>query len=183
MLHLTEEAYKLAQPLASPPVREFLVPTQLHELFCWVHGLQVLELLLMNNWTYPFISSHWTWWESRGRTTTWKCSCCKMLSSWRGGTGGLCPTTHQGQTLAAMVAPCCDRVSRSWDTSMWLWSNKHLHQSNRTWIQGIKLRKSEIVPLHHRMFGRGSTWEMMPFGDQHHLWEGWWLHYLQVLKD
>ena len=41
MLHLTEEAYKLAPPLASPPVREFLVPTQLHELFCWVHGLQV----------------------------------------------------------------------------------------------------------------------------------------------
>jgi len=45
MLHLTEEAYKLAQPLASPPVREFLVPTQLHELFCWVHGLQPLDVM------------------------------------------------------------------------------------------------------------------------------------------
>merc|ERR550539_1567655 len=44
MLHLTEEAYKLAQPLSSPPVREFLVPTQLHELFCWVHGLQPLDV-------------------------------------------------------------------------------------------------------------------------------------------
>ena len=28
MLHLTEESYKLAAPLASPAVREFLVPTQ-----------------------------------------------------------------------------------------------------------------------------------------------------------
>lgn len=45
MLHLTEEAYKLAQPLSSPPVREFLVPTQLHELFCWVHGLQPLDVM------------------------------------------------------------------------------------------------------------------------------------------
>jgi len=45
MLHLTEEAYKLAPPLASPPVREFLVPTQLHELFCWVHGLQPLDVM------------------------------------------------------------------------------------------------------------------------------------------
>jgi len=45
MLHLTEEAYKLAPPLASPHVREFLVPTQLHELFCWVHGLQPLDVM------------------------------------------------------------------------------------------------------------------------------------------
>jgi len=25
--------------------------------------------------------------------------------------------------------------------------------------------KSEIVPLHQRMLGGGSAWEMMPFGD------------------
>jgi len=45
MLHLTEESYKLAAPLASPAVREFLVPTQLHELFCWVHRLQPLDVM------------------------------------------------------------------------------------------------------------------------------------------
>ena len=26
-------------------VREFLIPTQLHELFCWVHQLQPLDLM------------------------------------------------------------------------------------------------------------------------------------------
>jgi hypothetical protein len=45
MLHLTEEGYKLASPLAGPAVREFLVPTQLHELFCWVHQLQPLDVM------------------------------------------------------------------------------------------------------------------------------------------
>jgi len=45
MLHLTEEGYKLAPPLASPAVREFLIPTQLHELFCWVHQLQPLDVM------------------------------------------------------------------------------------------------------------------------------------------
>jgi len=45
MLHLTEECYKLAPPLGSPHVREFLVPTQLHELFCWVHQLEPLDVM------------------------------------------------------------------------------------------------------------------------------------------
>lgn len=45
MLHLTEESFQLAAPLASPGVREFLVPTQLHELFCWVHRLQPLDVM------------------------------------------------------------------------------------------------------------------------------------------
>jgi len=45
MLHLTEESYRLASPLGGPPVREFLVPTQLHELFCWVHQLQPLDVM------------------------------------------------------------------------------------------------------------------------------------------
>lgn len=43
MLHLTEAGHKLDPPVAGAP--EFLVPTQLHQLFCWVHGLQPLELM------------------------------------------------------------------------------------------------------------------------------------------
>jgi len=45
MLHLTEEGHKLGHPLAGPSVREFLIPTQLHELFCWVHQLKPLDLM------------------------------------------------------------------------------------------------------------------------------------------
>ena len=45
MLSLTEEAHKLGPPLSGPGVREFLVPTQLHELFCWVHHLKPLDLI------------------------------------------------------------------------------------------------------------------------------------------
>ena len=45
MLNLTEEAHKLGPPLSGPGVREFLVPTQLHELFCWVHHLKPLDLI------------------------------------------------------------------------------------------------------------------------------------------
>ena len=43
MLHLTEEGHKLGHPLGN--AREFLVPTQLHELFCWVHHLKPLDLM------------------------------------------------------------------------------------------------------------------------------------------
>lgn len=43
MLHLTEVGHRLDPPVAGSP--EFLVPTQLHQLFCWVHGLQPLELM------------------------------------------------------------------------------------------------------------------------------------------
>ena len=45
MLSLTEEVHKLGPPLSGPGVREFLVPTQLHELFCWVHHLKPLDLI------------------------------------------------------------------------------------------------------------------------------------------
>jgi len=45
MLHLTAENYRLAPPLCPPSLREFLVPTQLHELFCWVHQLQPLDVI------------------------------------------------------------------------------------------------------------------------------------------
>ena len=45
LLHLTEEAHKLGPPLSGPNTREFLVPTQLHELFCWVHHLKPLDLM------------------------------------------------------------------------------------------------------------------------------------------
>ena len=45
MLHITEESHKLGPPLSEPGVREFLVPTQLHELFCWVHHLKPLDLI------------------------------------------------------------------------------------------------------------------------------------------
>lgn len=45
MLHLTDESYKLSSPMVGPGVREFLVPTQLHELFCWVHQLQPLDVM------------------------------------------------------------------------------------------------------------------------------------------
>ena len=44
MLHLTEEQHKLGPPLSGSGIREFLVPTQLHELFCWVHHLKPLDL-------------------------------------------------------------------------------------------------------------------------------------------
>jgi len=45
MLQLTEESHKLGPPLSGPNSREFLVPTQLHELFCWVHHLKPLDLI------------------------------------------------------------------------------------------------------------------------------------------
>jgi hypothetical protein len=45
MLHLTDEEHKLGPPLAGGGVREFLIPTQLHELFCWLHHLQPLDIL------------------------------------------------------------------------------------------------------------------------------------------
>jgi hypothetical protein len=45
MLHLTDPSYSLAAPLAGPAGREFLVPTQLHELFCWVHRLHPLDVM------------------------------------------------------------------------------------------------------------------------------------------
>merc|ERR1711978_872138 len=45
MLSLTEECHKLGPPLSGGNIREFLVPTQLHELFCWVHHLKPLDLI------------------------------------------------------------------------------------------------------------------------------------------
>jgi len=45
MLHLTEEGHKLGPPLGCPNTREFLIPTQLHELFCWVHQLKPLDVM------------------------------------------------------------------------------------------------------------------------------------------
>jgi len=45
MLHLTEEGHKLGPPLGGNNTREFLIPTQLHELFCWVHQLKPLDLM------------------------------------------------------------------------------------------------------------------------------------------
>merc|ERR1712029_113488 len=45
MLHLTEEQHKFSPPLSGSGIREFLVPTQLHELFCWVHHLKPLDLI------------------------------------------------------------------------------------------------------------------------------------------
>ena len=43
MLHLTEEGHSLQPPVGGH--REFLIPTQLHELFCWVHQLKPLDLM------------------------------------------------------------------------------------------------------------------------------------------
>ena len=43
MLHLTEEGHSLQPPVGGH--REFLIPTQLHELFCWVHQLQPLDIM------------------------------------------------------------------------------------------------------------------------------------------
>lgn len=43
MLHLTEEGHRLLPPVGGN--REFLIPTQLHELFCWLHQLQPLDLM------------------------------------------------------------------------------------------------------------------------------------------
>jgi len=45
MLALTDEEHKLGPPLAGAGVREFLIPTQLHELFCWLHHLQPLDIM------------------------------------------------------------------------------------------------------------------------------------------
>ena len=45
MLNLTEEGHKLEPPVGCHNTREFLIPTQLHELFCWVHQLEPLDLM------------------------------------------------------------------------------------------------------------------------------------------
>ena len=45
MLNLTEEGHKLEPPVGCHNTREFLIPTQLHELFCWVHQLKPLDLM------------------------------------------------------------------------------------------------------------------------------------------
>ncbi len=42
MLSLTAPEYRLQEMV---PNREFLVPTQLHELFCWIHSYDPLDLL------------------------------------------------------------------------------------------------------------------------------------------
>jgi len=43
MLHLTEEGHRIDPPVDNAP--EFLIPTHLHQLFCWVHNLQPLDLM------------------------------------------------------------------------------------------------------------------------------------------
>lgn len=43
MLSLTSADYRFEEMM--PPSREFMVPTQLHELFCWIHGYEPLDLL------------------------------------------------------------------------------------------------------------------------------------------
>ena len=45
MLYLTEEGHRLGPPVGGGANNEFLIPTQLHELFCWVHQLQPLDLM------------------------------------------------------------------------------------------------------------------------------------------
>jgi len=45
MLHLTEPGHGLLPPVGGNANREFLIPTQLHEMFCWVHHLQPLDLM------------------------------------------------------------------------------------------------------------------------------------------
>lgn len=43
MLHLTEEGHRIDPPV--DPAPEFIIPTHLHQLFCWVHNLQPLDLM------------------------------------------------------------------------------------------------------------------------------------------
>ena len=45
MLHLTAEGHGLLPPVGGNLNREFLIPTQLHEIFCWVHQLEPLDLM------------------------------------------------------------------------------------------------------------------------------------------
>ena len=42
MLRLTSPEFRLQEMV---PNREFLIPTQLHDLFCWIHGYDPLDLL------------------------------------------------------------------------------------------------------------------------------------------
>ncbi len=44
-LSCTGPEYRLQQAAPSLPSREFLVPTGLHDLFCWIHGYDPLDLL------------------------------------------------------------------------------------------------------------------------------------------
>ena len=90
-----------------------------------------------------------------------------MRWSWRGGIGGLSPTTHQGQTLAATAALCFDSLL-SWICGYEEWSI-HTSQTENEVTESSCCWKSEFVPLHHRMLGGGNTWEMVPLGDYHHL--------------
>ena len=45
MLHLTGKDHKLGPPVGCHNTREFLILTQLHELFCWVLQLKPLDLM------------------------------------------------------------------------------------------------------------------------------------------
>jgi len=45
MLHLTSEGHGLQPPVGGNLNREFLIPTQLHDIFCWVHQLEPLDLM------------------------------------------------------------------------------------------------------------------------------------------
>ena len=139
--------------------------------------LQVYE-----QFEHPTVSSHWMWWGSHGQTTTWRCSCCRMRSSWLGGTGGWCPTTRQGQTLEAMVAPCFDRLLGHWPLS----------QGCETSIPAKQIEFKLLLVLSKKVKSclciTGCLvvvvlLDLVPSGDRHHWGESWWLHYLQVLRD
>ena len=45
VLNLAEEGHKLEPPVGYHKTREFLISTQLHELFCWMHQLKPLDLM------------------------------------------------------------------------------------------------------------------------------------------
>ena len=49
VLNLAEEGHKLEPPLGCHNTGEFLIPTQLHELFCWVHQLKPLVQLSLGD--------------------------------------------------------------------------------------------------------------------------------------
>ena len=104
--------------------------------------------------SHEFSSSPWTWWESHGRTTTLRCSCCRTRWSWPGGTGGWCPTTHQGRTLAAMEELCFNLASNSWP------SISGVSVTHWALVQ-FKFTSGALQFLQHWMdglFGNGAKW-------------------------
>ena len=49
VLNLAEEGHKLEPPVGCHNTQEFLIPTQLHESFCWVHKLKPLVQLSLGD--------------------------------------------------------------------------------------------------------------------------------------